>query len=243
MDARLPGTLILICGCCMCAAGMIRDEPFKKEIRKAEHAAGIVERIIDRDNPGKEAFSSLKEINKQLACFLDTGNLGIRLPVVQGQDNEYWLHHLFDGSEGTLGTAFIDARHEEGDGVMLVYGHAVAERKDAMFTPLERLCDPVVFKDADYIRLCKETCIEVYEITDVIIWDSSRPDLFTTAIRNFSPGSFKEWYAWLRRHAVITSAKPLSCSDRFLILQTCTDGYSSMRLSVVAVFHNIEQIH
>lgn len=243
MDARFPGTLILVCGCCLCAAGIVRDEPLKKEIRKAEHTARIVERITDRENSGKEAFSSLKEINSQLACFLDMGNLGIRLPVVQGEDNEYWLHHLFDGSEGTLGTAFIDARHEEGDGVMLIYGHAVPDRPDAMFTPLEKLCDPDVFSKADYIRLYKETCIEVYEITDVIKWDSSRPDLFTTAIRSFSPGSFNAWYAWLRSHAVITSAKPLSYSDRYLILQTCTDAYSSVRLSVVAVFHNVEQIH
>ena len=243
MDARLPGTLILVCGCCICAAGIIRDQPLKKEIRKAEHTARIVERITEQDSFSQDTFRSLKEINTQLACFLDTGNLGIRLPVVQAQNNEYWLDHLFDGSRGRFGTAFIDARYEEGDGVMLVYGHAVFDQPDVMFTPLAKLGDPDVFSKADYIRLYKEKTVETYEITDVIIWDSSRPDRFTTAVRSFSPESFETWYAWLRDHAVITSAKPLSCNDRYLILQTCTDGYSSMRLSVVAIFHNAEQIH
>ena len=243
MDARIPGSLILACGCCLCIMGHIIDQPVKKEIRRAEQTALRIERITGQESFSEDTFTSLREINGDFAFFLDTGSLGIRLPVVQASDNEYWLHHLFDGTEGITGTAFIDARHKEGDGVTLVYGHAVSGQPDLMFSPLKKLCDPDVFSRADYIHLYKETCTETYEITDVIIWDSSRPDFFTTAFRNFTPGSFENWYTWLRTHAVITSAKPLSLEDRYLILQTCTDEYSPMRLSAVAVFHNKEQFH
>lgn len=62
--------------------------------------------------------------------------LGIDYPVMQGEDNQYYLNHLPDGRYNVVGSVFMDAQNDPllSDPLTLVYAHHVGGGE--MFSPL-----------------------------------------------------------------------------------------------------------
>jgi len=81
-------------------------------------------------------FVALNTINKDVKCWLYSENLGISYPVVQGEDNSEYLHHLPNGDYSSGGTLFIDYRNKKNDKHILVYGHNMKD--GSMFGNLSR---------------------------------------------------------------------------------------------------------
>ena len=52
------------------------------------------------------------KINPDFAFWLQIDNTHLNCPVVQAEDNEFYLHHSFDRSESDIGTIFMDAQHD-----------------------------------------------------------------------------------------------------------------------------------
>ena len=50
-------------------------------------------------------FEGLKKINPDVIAWIQIPALDISYPVVQGKDNYYYLHHMFDGQE--IGRAHV----------------------------------------------------------------------------------------------------------------------------------------
>lgn len=53
-------------------------------------------------------FTNLKAINPQTVAWLKVNNTNINYPVVQAEDNDYYLHHSFNGSKNSHGWVFMD---------------------------------------------------------------------------------------------------------------------------------------
>lgn len=70
-------------------------------------------------------FATLKTISEDAAAWIYQPKTGINYSVAKGNDNEYYLHHLLDGSENSAGNIFIDYRNEIpfGDMLTIMYGH------------------------------------------------------------------------------------------------------------------------
>ena len=57
-------------------------------------------------------FVSLKEINEDVVGWLFLPDTVINYPVVQGEDNSYYLKRLVDGSYNANGSLFVDYQNE-----------------------------------------------------------------------------------------------------------------------------------
>lgn len=70
-------------------------------------------------------FSALQAINPDACAWLYGQGASLHYPVVQGEDNEYYLNHLLDGTRSACGCLFVDAGASAGfsDRVTIVYGH------------------------------------------------------------------------------------------------------------------------
>ena len=91
-------------------------------------------------------FDGLKEQNPDIVGWIDVPGTSISYPVVQGEDNDFYLHHDLDGNESINGTIFIDNRVDLdlGDDSSTIqncpigfYGHHMnPNRAIKMFQPL-----------------------------------------------------------------------------------------------------------
>ncbi|MDR6549075.1 class B sortase [Paenibacillus qinlingensis] len=93
---------------------------------------------VDPREPAKSAvdFAMLADINPYTVAWLKSENTQIDYPVVQGQDNAYYLEHLFTGESNRMGSLFVDYR-TPGDfsgRMTIIYGHQM--KNGSMFASL-----------------------------------------------------------------------------------------------------------
>ena len=70
-------------------------------------------------------FESLKAINPDVKGWLYIEALDISYPVVQGPDNDAYLHTTYEGTSTFAGSIFLDYQNQGdfSDGNTIVYGH------------------------------------------------------------------------------------------------------------------------
>ena len=119
-------------------------EQVKREAA-SETAAASEADASDQDAAGVEAsidMEALRAINPDAVGWLTACGGEIDGPVVQAEDDQYYLHHLFTGEEGRAGTFFADTRSAPAfkTPCTAIFGH---NRKDgSMFHPLLQYKDP-----------------------------------------------------------------------------------------------------
>lgn len=92
-----------------------------------------------RECPITVDFEQLKSINPDIVGWLYIPILEVSYPVVQGRDNEQYLHHTFEGTENFAGSIFVEAavKHPFEDCHTIVYGHSM--KNQTMFGKLKLL--------------------------------------------------------------------------------------------------------
>lgn len=81
-------------------------------------------------------FAALQEINPDIVGWIYIEGTDVNYPVVQGQDNKYYLNHLVDGTWNSSGSIFLDAECTDvfTDRHSIIYGHHMLN--DSMFSAL-----------------------------------------------------------------------------------------------------------
>ena len=81
-------------------------------------------------------FAALKAVNEDVVGWLYLPETVISYPVVQGEDNSYYLKHLIDGTYNANGCLFMDYKNQRNlmDDNTLIYGHHMDSGK--MFASL-----------------------------------------------------------------------------------------------------------
>lgn len=76
-------------------------------------------------SPIQVDFDALLSISQDVVGWLYSPNTVIDYPVAQSEDNDYYLHRLYDGKYNPSGTLFIDFRcaHDFSDRNTILYGH------------------------------------------------------------------------------------------------------------------------
>lgn len=91
--------------------------------------------LIQEDNCPSIDFSELSLVNTDIKGWLYIAGTPINYPVVQGEDNQYYLKHLFNKENNVAGCIFIDANNNNlKDDNTILYGHHM--RDDSMFSTL-----------------------------------------------------------------------------------------------------------
>lgn len=126
----------------------LRDLAYKKEFSGSDNNSDLQGENSDRsldigNTDGFEMpeetvidFDTLYAINKDTAGWITACGETIDGPVVQTDNNDYYLEHRFDGSYGSVGCFFADSDGGAAfdSSVTIIYGH---NRKDgSMFHPL-----------------------------------------------------------------------------------------------------------
>lgn len=109
---------------------------------------------------GKEIdFEGLRKINEDLVAWIQIPGIGVDYPVVQGEDNEYYLYHTFQKENNKAGSIFLDYRNHDDftDRRVILYGHNMKD--GSMFSNLKQYQDSVFRKNSGsaYLYLPEKT--------------------------------------------------------------------------------------
>lgn len=102
----------------------------------------------DPFSPPTVNWESLLKKNSDTVGWISYPDMKIDFPVVQGKDNEYYLHTTFEGETNyysSFGAIFLDYRNKPdfSDGLNFIYGHHMND--GSMFSPLEDLTKQETF--------------------------------------------------------------------------------------------------
>ena len=85
-------------------------------------------------------FSSLQEINPDTVGWIYFETMDINYPIVQGEDDDFYLHHSFEKEESVSGCIFLDTESapDFSSDNSFVYGHNMKDKSMFLiYTPTE----------------------------------------------------------------------------------------------------------
>lgn len=153
----------------------------------------------------------------------------IDFPVVQGDDNEFYLDHHFDNSYYINGSVFIDHLHQAdfSDQNTVLYGHNV--RIGYIFNDLNKFRDKNFIKDHSEIIIDTPRERRFFDIVSAM--DIGEDENYR--FYSFEDDEFESYLNLIKENNILEE-KPLpKKEDKLLTLSTCSD--INDRFAVVAV--------
>ena len=182
-------------------------------------------------SPIEVDFSALLARNSDVVGWIYSPDTVINYPVVQGSDNDYYLHRLIDGSWNPSGSIFVDTRNAlcfDGRSAIL-YGHHMND--GSMFASI------VNYKTQSYYdahpnlylntpsgnyRLAVFSGFVTYADSSVYTFDFS------------SDAEFLDYVGKMKGFSDFSSDVTVSAADRIAVLSTCTYEYDDARYVIFA---------
>ena len=141
------------------AAGKQTSDFTEADIRQRRQALTAEAKKLSVD------FAALKGTNPHCIGWISIPGINLSYPVVQGQDNEYYLDHNFDGRKSSAGCIFLEkvSTADLNDYNSFIYGHNM--KNGSMFGSLKKYVrDASVFEKNPSFYVYTEEGMRVYDI-------------------------------------------------------------------------------
>ena len=182
--------------------------------QRAEAAAETVESV-----PYTVDFAELEKINPDVVGWLRLEDTVIDYPVVQCEDNDYYLTHLFDGTVNSSGTIFVDCRNSPGftDRNTAFYAHHM--RNGSMFAEIEKY-ETQEYADA-HPKFRFETPDAIY---DIIPFAGLETNSYTDYIKlEFDDDAdFLRYVSDIQAKSTFTTNTIITKDDHIVTFSTCS---------------------
>ncbi len=174
--------------------------------------------------------------NKDLVGWLTIPGTSLNTPIVQADDNEYYLNRDFYGRKSRYGNPYLDYKNDdkEMDDNTIVYGHHMAD--GLMFSQLDPYKTLEGYKKAPIITY--NTLYETYTFkvfAAFISTDSPATDGgFNYMVTGFnSDAKFTEFIDEVRLRSLINTDVSVQTDDKIITLVTCSHEFDDARLVVM----------
>lgn len=220
---------------------IIREFYWKKE---AEEETKIVDTIeVDESKVTKEStkrmiqVKSLQQENSDVVGFLEIENTNISYPVVQGNDNEYYMTHNYKKEKSKNGAIFLDKDYDWNipSNNYLIYGHNL--NNGTMFQELLKYANESYYKEHPTISFTTADEEGVYDIISIF-----RSKVYYTSDNVFkyyffiNPKTKEEYNDYIKNIKEISLYNIEQTSDygaQLITLSTCSYHVKDGRFVVV----------
>lgn len=205
--------------------------------------AGEEEETAENKEPSQasvmlDKFKDLYACNSDIVGWLSIDGMNIDYPVMQCEDNEYYLHRNFYGEEDKYGTLYVkDIADVNTPGTnFVIYGHNMKD--GSMFGNLDDYRQESFYREHSVISF--DTLFEErsYEIVSVFLSQVYQAEDKVFKYYRFyeahTPEEFYDFYENIKELAIYDTGVTAEYGDTFLTLSTCAYHVEDGRLVVVA---------
>ena len=159
-----------------------------------------------------ERIDILSDECKDFIGWIYVADSDIDYPIVQGTDNQYYLHYTPDGRRSNLGTIFLDCKcsRDFSDNQNILFGHNM---QYGMFGDIRSYKNQANFESHRYGWLLTQEClyrIDFYALAVVSAFHKAY-DI---------PTNNAEWLSYIRDNSLHYTEIEYSDNDRFIALST-----------------------
>ena len=188
----------------------------------------------DEDGP-KVNFDELKALNPDTVAWIrfDPEPKIIDYPVVQGKDNQEYLHKTFSANENSLGTIFLNVDNNPNftDENSIIYGHRMKD--GSMFRHLVDYEDKAFWEANPYFYIYtpdgQELKYHIYSMGQVV--DTS--DTYLTEFN--SQEEYQNFLNMTKEVSLYDTGVEVTTGDTIVTLSTCTSASDEHRFVVRGV--------
>ncbi len=118
----------------------------------------------DADELARLNLGALRVFNEDVIGWIRIPGTELNYPLIQGEDNDYYLRRTWKGTYSIMGSIYMDYRNDAGLGDFntIIYGHRM--RNNTMFGELKNYKDKAYRDKAPYVYLLDDEGTHKYEI-------------------------------------------------------------------------------
>ena len=183
--------------------------------------------------------AELKKQNSDIVGWLEIEGTNINYPVVQGQDNDFYMTHDYKKETSTSGSLFLDKDYDWSvpSSNLLIYGHNI--NNGLMFQELLKYEDEEFYKQHPSIRFTTETDDSEYEIISVFksrVYYKSEKNVFRYYyfINAENEEEYNNFVNSAKEASLYDTGKTAKYGDQLITLSTCSYHTEDGRFAVVA---------
>lgn len=187
---------------------------------------------IENPEDNINTYEKLKAINSEYTFWVEVENTNISYPVVQGNDNSYYLKKDFNKENNSAGTIFMDSLNNfEVDNNIVLYGHNMKNK--TMFNNLTLFKKKDFFNQNNKIKIKhdKEDKEYTYEVFSAYHSDNS----FDYNMVKFGQGyTFEDFIDDIKAKSIYKKDIEITGNDKIITLSTCSYEFKGAKTTIHA---------
>lgn len=186
-------------------------------------------------------YNKLKEINNEYVFWVSVENTNIDYPVVQTEDNDFYLKKDFNKNKSSAGTIFMDTLNNfMTDRNVVLYGHNMNNK--TMFNNINK------FKDKEFFQQNNKIIIKntgngkeyIYEVFSVYHSDNNFD--YNTVIFNENY-TFEQYIEDIKKKSIYKKNIDISAKDKIITLSTCSYEFRGAKTSIHAKLVEVNDLN
>ena len=182
---------------------------------------------------GSIDLAALQAVNPDVVGWIAIPGTELSYPLLQGEDNQYYLNHTWQGHRSSVGAIYLDFRADPSLMYFhtLIYGHRM--HNGSMFGSLAGYDDAEYWRAHPSVYIVHGDGVNRYDI-----FAAFKAHVNSSVYQLDSPGNAErgEFLDWCLEQSVIRTNITPAAGDRVITLSTCVSlGRSDYRWVVQAV--------
>lgn len=214
-----------------------KDYTKEKSAKEKDNTHTNEDSITSKDREILEQYQDLYAENRDIIGWLSIDGTPIDYPVMQCNDNDYYLHHDFYKKEDKYGCLFVkdiaDVNTPETN--FIIYGHNMKD--GSMFGDLDLYKEETFYKEHSLISfhtLYEERTYEIISVFLSQVYDDEDVFKYYDFYQADTEDEFLEFYDNVKKMSLYDTGITAEYGDTFLTLSTCSYHVEDGRLAVVA---------
>ncbi|MBE5781316.1 MAG: class B sortase [Clostridiales bacterium] len=183
--------------------------------------------------------ASLQAKNSDYVGWISIPKTVVDYPVVQGEDNQYYVTHTYENSSNSAGAIFVDYRNRGDftDRNTVLYGHNMDN--GSMFAALaDYYKDKEFFLEHPVFYLYTPTMAYEVEVFSAYVGSAQGPHL----VFDFKDdAAYLKFVESMKNKSKFKTDVTVTANDRMVTLSTCTYDYDDARAIVHGVLRPIKE--